>query len=206
LRTFSELLLGQASADPAAQREFLVESKGQIDRLERITNNLLNLSRLEGGLIQLQLTPYKVNDLIQSTLAPLRAIAQDRQLDLRVEWPDAALTIQCDPRQLESALTNLVENALKYTPAGGQVQVGATLVESNLSIWVKDNGPGIASEELPLVFERFHRGRTAGEEGSGLGLPIAQRIVQAHGGQLTVVSQEGVGSRFSIILPLADTG
>jgi signal transduction histidine kinase len=203
LRTFCELLLGGAAHDALAQQEFLHESQGQIERLERITNNLLNLSRLEGGLIQLRMAHHNLPDLVQETVAPLRAVAQERGICLRVELPATPAAVLCDRSQLESALTNLVDNALKFTPPGGQVQVGAAVAGGEVSIWVKDNGPGIGADDLPYIFERFHRGRTASGEGSGLGLAIVQSIVQAHGGSVTVVSQEGVGSRFAIRLPIA---
>ena len=200
LRTFIDLLAGNTGAEPATQQEFLRESQGQVDRLERITSNLLNLSRLEGGLVPL-VANHNLAALLQNVLGPLRAVAQERQIELQVTIPDDELTVACDALQLETALTNLVENAIKFTPTGGQVQVGASASEEGISIWVKDNGVGIPVDDLPYIFERFHRGRTANVEGSGLGLAIVQNIIQAHGGGVRVVSQEGVGSRFTISLP-----
>jgi signal transduction histidine kinase len=201
LRTFFELLLDNAGPDQAVQQEFLQESQSQIDRLERLTNNLLNLSRLEGGLIQLRPAAHDLNDLLRNMVAPFNPLAQERQIDLRVALPTAALSIYCDRGQLESALGNLIDNALKFTPAGGQVTVGAEPGGDGVILWVTDNGPGIAADELPYIFERFHRGREATAGGSGLGLAIVQSIVQAHGGQVEVLSQVGVGSRFVLKLP-----
>jgi signal transduction histidine kinase len=119
-----------------------------------------------------------------------------------MELPVEPIQVCCDRSQIETALINLLENALKFTPAGGQVQVGASGDVAAVEIWVKDNGPGIPTDELPHVFERFYRGRQVIGEGSGLGLAIAQSIVHAHGGQVDVVSQVGVGSRFTIKLPV----
>ncbi|RIK32743.1 MAG: hypothetical protein DCC55_36320, partial [Chloroflexi bacterium] len=201
LRTFFELLLDNAGQDQAVQREFLQESQSQIDRLERLTNNLLNLSRLEGGLVKLQPDTHAVSNLLRGVAAPFNPLAQERQIDLRVALPARDLSIYCDRGQLESALTNLIDNALKFTPTGGQVTVGAEPAGGGVSLWVKDNGPGIAADELPYIFERFHRGREATAGGSGLGLAIVQSIVQAHGGQVEVLSQVGVGSRFVLTLP-----
>jgi signal transduction histidine kinase len=201
LRTFFDLLLGGASRDPAAQQEFLQESQNQIERLERITNNLLNLSRLEGGLIQLRFAVHDLGELLLDAVAPFKPLAGERQIDLRVASPLRPLLIRCDRSQLETALTNLIDNALKFTPAGGQVQVGAELDSTGVCLWVKDSGPGIAADEVAYIFERFHRGRSATAGGSGLGLAIVQGVVQAHGGQVEVVSQVGVGSRFAILLP-----
>jgi signal transduction histidine kinase len=118
-----------------------------------------------------------------------------------VALPDQELSVYCDRAQLESALTNLIDNALKFTSAGGQITVGAELVGEGVSFWVKDNGPGIAADELPYLFERFRRGREATAGGSGLGLAIVQSIVQAHGGQVEVLSRVGGGSRFVLKLP-----
>jgi signal transduction histidine kinase len=200
LRTFFELLLGAAGQDPTAQQEFLAESQGQIDRLERITQNLLNLSRLEGGLVALQLEVQDVGHLLADTAAAFRTLAQERQIDLRVVPPPAPILLACDGRQMETAICNLLDNALKFTPPGGQVQVGVEPTDEQVCLWVKDNGIGIPPEELPYIFERFHRGR-ATTEGSGLGLAIVRSIVHAHGGTIDVTSQPNLGTRFTLKLP-----
>jgi two-component system sensor histidine kinase BaeS len=200
LRTFHELLLGGAAQDTQAQREFLLEGQIQVERLEHITNNLLNLSRLEGGLVQLELADHDLSELVSAVVSGFKTVAQERQIDLRVEQAPATILVHCDRSQLETALINLVDNALKFTPAGGQVQVGVQLDEQATCLWVKDNGPGISPEELPHIFERFQRGRQTTSTGSGLGLAIVQSIVHAHGGMVEVVSQMGVGSRFTIRL------
>jgi signal transduction histidine kinase len=200
LRTFHELLLGGAAQDAQAQREFLLEGQSQVERLEHITNNLLNLSRLEGGLVQLELADHDLCEVVSAVVSGFKTVAQERQIDLRVELAQPTIPVRCDRSQLETALINLVDNALKFTPAGGQVQVGAQLNEQIVHLWVKDNGPGIAPEELPHIFERFQRGRQATSTGSGLGLAIVQSITHAHGGQVEVASQVGVGSRFTIRL------
>jgi signal transduction histidine kinase len=201
LRTFFELLLGVAEHDPAAQREFLAESQGQIDRLERITENLLNLSRLEGGLVALQVEEHDLADLVAESAACFRTMAQERQIELRVDPTPEPILLACDGRQLETAISNLLDNALKFTPAGGQVQVGVEATDEEVCLWVKDNGMGIPPEELPYIFERFHRGRRAVAAGSGLGLAIVQSIVHAHGGTIEVTSQPALGSRFTLKLP-----
>ncbi|MEZ4868878.1 MAG: HAMP domain-containing sensor histidine kinase [Caldilineaceae bacterium] len=206
LRTFNELLQGAAAEDAAARQEFLHEGEIQIDRLARITDNLLNLSRLEGGLVELQWAEVNLVELIDQVVSVLRPLAQERAITLVVEPPAAPVTLTCDRAQLDSALANLVENAIKFTPPGGQVQVGVEpaaveLPKAEVTLWVKDNGMGISAAELPHIFDRFYRGRTVTATGSGLGLAIVQSIAHAHGGHVTVVSQEGLGSRFNLVLP-----
>jgi signal transduction histidine kinase len=102
------------------------------------------------------------------------------------------------------ALSNLLDNALKFTPEGGEVEIGADTDENMVNVWVRDTGMGIPSEELPHIFERFYRGRDHGEEGSGLGLAIVESILQAHGGERSVESTPGEGSIFRLMLPLAN--
>ncbi|MCB0063232.1 MAG: HAMP domain-containing histidine kinase, partial [Caldilineaceae bacterium] len=125
-------------------------------------------------------------------------------ITLTVKPPTSPFTVRCDPHQLESALVNLVENALKFTPAQGYVQVGAQADsgEGGVRIWVKDSGVGIAPAEQPRIFQRFYRGKQATNGGSGLGLAIVQSVMHAHGGRVTVGSVEGEGSRFELHLPI----
>lgn len=200
LRTFQDLLLGNAAQDAAAQREFLLEGQVQIDRLERITGHLLNLSRLDGGLVELALADHDLGELVAAVAASLRPVAQERKIDLSCALPPQPTLVCCDRSQIETALINLLDNALKFTPAGGQVQVGVDSAGAQVKLWVHDNGPGIEADEASHLFDRFYRGRNATCVGSGLGLAIVQSIVHAHGGEVAVVSQPGVGSRFTITL------
>jgi two-component system phosphate regulon sensor histidine kinase PhoR len=108
--------------------------------------------------------------------------------------------VRCDCARIESALFNLLDNALKFTPAGGAVEIGAQQADEGVRLWVQDSGPGIAPEDQERIFERFYRGPHAGAEGVGLGLAIVRSIVQAHGRHVTVESEPGAGSRFVIHL------
>jgi len=204
LKNFNELLQGAAADDPAARAEFLAESQIQLDRLEWITHNLLDLSRLEAGLIALDVTSHDAGELIRASAAAFKTLAHEKQVTLSVAEPPSPVQVRCDRARIELALSNLLENGLKFTPAGGQVEIGAEQSHQGVRLWVQDSGPGIAPADQGRIFERFYRGRGRDVEGTGLGLAIVRSIVQAHGGHVTVESQPGAGSRFVIELPSAD--
>jgi signal transduction histidine kinase len=200
LRSFNELLQGPAAGDPAAQAEFLAESRVQLDRLEWVTRNLLDLSRLDAGLIELDHALHDAGELIEAAACGFWAMAREKAIDLTVRPPACPVAVRCDRARMELAVSNLLDNALKFTPAGGRVEIGADGRDDVVRLWVRDSGPGIEPEDLPRIFERFYRGQGDGQ-GSGLGLAIVQSIVQAHGGQIWVEGEPGAGSLFSIHLP-----
>jgi signal transduction histidine kinase len=201
LKTFNELLQHAAADDPAARTEFLAESQVQLGRLEWITRNLLDLSRLDAGLVDLDLAEHDVREIIEAVAATFKPLASEKGVTLSVESAGDLMPVRCDRARVEMALSNVVDNALKFTPAGGQVRVGAGQVDKMVQLWVKDTGPGIDPADLPHIFERFYRGQSGRAEGSGLGLAIVQSIAQAHGGQVFAESEPGYGSRFVIELP-----
>jgi signal transduction histidine kinase len=201
LKTFNELLQGAAGDDSAVRAEFLGESQAQLNRLEWITENLLDLSRLEAGLVTLDVGDHDAEELMEAAAAAFRALADEKGITLSVNRPASPIGIHCDRRRIEMALSNLLDNALKFTPPGGVAQIGTEQAGESVRLWVQDRGPGIDPADLPHIFERFYRGRDRRGEGSGLGLAIVQSIVQAHGGQVSVQSQLGTGSRFVIDLP-----
>lgn len=198
LKNFISLLQGPAADDSAAQHEFLAESAVQVGRLEWITQNLLDLSRIDAGLMALELEQHPLAEILTSAAAPFQSIAAERGLALRLELPPADLLLRCDRARLELALTNLLDNACKFTPPGGWVALGAACADGHTQVWVADNGPGIAAEELAHIFERFYRGRSVTASGSGLGLAIVRSLVLAQGGQISVESAPGQGARFSL--------
>lgn len=201
LKSFNDLLQGAAADDPAARAEFLAESQVQLQRLEWVTSHLLDLSRLEAGLVALDMDNHDVGDLIESAASAFKPVARDRAIIFSVYPPDPPLELRCDRARIESALCNLLDNALKHTPAGSRVEIGAGPAGDTVQLWVRDDGPGIDREDLPRIYERFYRGRNARVEGSGLGLTIVQSIVHAHGGRVSVESEPGAGSLFVLDLP-----
>lgn len=202
LRTFNELLQGAAGDEPATRAEFLAESQAQLSRLEWITHNLLDLSRLDARLAYLEVTDHALEELVETAVGAFKSLAQEKGVHLSIQQPIPPLRLRCDRARIESALCNLLDNALKFTPAGGHVEIGAEQAGVSVHLWVGDDGPGIDPDEQPHIFERFYQGQASHAGGSGLGLAIVQSVVQAHGGRVWVESQPGEGSRFVIELPL----
>jgi signal transduction histidine kinase len=204
LRTFNELLQQQAADDPEARAEFLESSAQQIERLDWLAQNLLELSKLDSGLVMLDLRPDDLRAAVESAVEQARPAAKRRGIEVTLSVPDRPLRIRHDPQRIGQVVTNLVGNALKFTPRGGSVEVAVRPKLEGAEIEVSDTGVGIDASELPHIFDRFYRGTLANEargSGSGLGLAIVRSIVDMHGGNVTVESRLGKGSRFLVTLP-----
>ena len=204
LRTFNELLLEGADADPAARHEFIESSGQQIERLDWLAQNLLELSKLDSGLVLLDLRPDDLRAAVESAVEQSASAAHKRGIDLTLHLPPSPVRIRHDPQRIGQVVANLVANAVKFTGRGGSVVVDVAAVPEGARIDVVDTGVGIDAAELPHIFERFFRGSRANEargSGSGLGLAIARSIVEIHGGSIIVESRVGSGSRFSVTLP-----
>jgi signal transduction histidine kinase len=206
LKNFITLLQDNPAEDPEVRSEFLAESQTQVERLEWITSNLLDLSRLDAGISNLEFVPVDVLDISESVCAPFRTAAQQRQITLLAELPDQPLTIVCDRKRMEIALSNLVDNAIKFSPDGSTIRFFAGGDEQTILFSVTDQGPGIPQDELGLIFDRFYRGRHPEIPGSGLGLSIVESIIHAHGGTVTVESDPGHGAKFTVSLPAQRPG
>ncbi len=204
LRTFNELLKERAGDDPEARAEFLESSGQQIDRLDWLAQNLLELSKLDSGLVLLDLRPDDLRAAVESSIEQAEATARRRGIGLTLHLPDAPIRIRHDPQRIGQVVTNLVGNALKFTPRGGTVEVEVRPHPDGAQIEIRDTGVGIDAAELPRIFERFYRGSRANEargSGSGLGLAIVRSIVDMHRGQVSVESRLGAGSTFVVTLP-----
>jgi signal transduction histidine kinase len=204
LRTFNQLLMESAGYDPEARTEFLESSAGQIERLDWLAQNLLELSKLDSGLVLLDLRPDDLRAAVESATHQHAALAGRRGVTVDLGLPPAPIRIRHDPTRIGQVVANLVGNAVKFTPRGGVVRVSVESTQDGARIDVADTGVGIDASELPHIFERFYRGSRANEArgaGSGLGLAIVRSIVDMHGGTVTVESGPGTGSRFTVRLP-----
>ena len=203
LRMNTELLQGQAGDDSATRREFLESSRVQLERLDWLAQNLLDLSKLESGLLALDLRPDDLRTTVESAVEQAEATARRREVELSLELPESPLRIRHDPQRIGQVVGNLVGNALKFTPRGGHVMVALRPHRDGAQLEVADTGVGIDAAELPHIFERFYRGSSANEargSGSGLGLAIVKSIVDMHAGRINVESRVGHGSTFSVTL------
>jgi signal transduction histidine kinase len=204
LRTFNELLREHAGEDPDARAEFLEASGVQLERLDWLSQNLLELSKLDSGLVLLDLRPDDLRATVEQAVEQAEPAARRRGIHLEAQLPGHPLRIRHDPVRIGQVVANLVGNAVKFTSRGGRISVAVAPTGDGASIQVSDTGVGIAPEELPRIFERFYRGTRANEaraSGSGLGLAIVRSIVEMHGGSVTVESRLGAGSTFTVVLP-----
>ena len=204
LKALTETLQEGALEDPPAARRFLKRMETEIDNLTQMVRELLELSRIESGRIPLNRKPIDPCALAAPAVERLQVQAERAGLRLAMDCPDALPQVLADAERIEQVLVNLIHNAIKFTPAGGSIDLSAEQVADKVVFSVRDSGVGIPAEVLPRIFERFYKvdqARTGG--GTGLGLSIARHIVDAHGGQIWAESKEKAGSTFSISLPLA---
>jgi heavy metal sensor kinase len=196
------------SRQPQAYVDTLQEMEGQVDRLIRLSNDLLFMARLDQGQMTRQMERIDVGDFMGAVVDQIRPLAQTKSITLEEALP-VGLTIEGDMDLLIRLFLNLLDNAVKYTPENGRVSITASQSDNTVKISVTDTGPGIPSEHLPHVFERFYRTegdrargtRNNHQGGAGLGLAIAYEIARTHGGDLKVVSQLGKGTTFTTLLP-----
>jgi signal transduction histidine kinase len=174
-------------------------------QMERLIKDLLEVRRIELGRLRLVPRPEPVQQMVAEAVQSLRAIAEEQGVTLESQVEDGLpATIRADADRIQQVFSNLVGNALRYTPPGGVVTVGARTDEDGVVFSVSDTGPGIPAEDLPRVFDRFWQARQQGSHGLGLGLAIAKGITEAHGGRVAVDSELGRGSRFSFTIPLGE--
>jgi signal transduction histidine kinase len=199
--TLEAMLDGVLQPDPAELRDL----HGETRRLARLIEDLRTLSLADAGQLTLERRPVNPAALIERVVGRMAPLAESRQIALATAINEPLLSIEADEDRLAQVLTNLIDNALRYTPSGGHVRVQARQADGALHVAVADDGPGIAAEDAPYVFERFWRGdrsRSRHGGGSGIGLAIAKHLVEMHGGTIGVESEVGKGSTFRVRLPL----
>ncbi len=179
----------------------------EADRLQRLVDDLQELSRVEAGVVALHRQPHPLRELVEQTVRRLRPQFEEKDVALRLEISASLPPVLADEDRLGQVLLNLVGNALQYTPSGGTVSITAAQAQNLVEILIQDNGIGIPAEHLPHLFDRFYRvdkSRSRAGGGSGIGLTIARHLVEAHGGRIWALSDgPGQGSTFGIALPLA---
>lgn len=205
IRLYVETLVDDADADALTRGRALNVISQEVRRLERIVGDMLSVAEMEAGGLNLRHGDVRLETLFDELHEDFRAQAADKEIELVFDMPPKLPVLQGDRDRIVLTLHNLVGNALKYTPAGGRVQVRVLEADGSLRVDVVDNGIGIKPDEHEMVFERFYRAkdnRIGGIAGSGLGLALARQIARLHGGDITVTSQIDKGSTFSLVLPL----
>ena len=204
VRVIVEALSDGVVDDPETVARYLRTAQGHLNALSHLVDDLFMLAHLDSGGVELERQPNSMTDLISDTLQSFSVRAEQQKVTLRGEPCASADIATFDARYVERALANLVENALCYTPPGGEVVLRSTCAPGGLSVGVSDTGLGIPDADLPRVFERFYRGdvsRSRATGGSGLGLAIVKGVVEAHGGSVSVETELGRGTTFSFVLP-----
>src|SRR5947207_7253160 len=189
--------------DDRTQKELLESAREEAERLNRLVQNLLEMTRLESGALQLRKEWHPLEEVIGAALSRLDKRLVNRRVTTHVP-PDLPL-VAIDDVLIDQVLVNLLDNAIKYTPAGSPIRIIATAMDRAVTVEVADRGPGLPRGEEDKVFEKFYRGQQAGGRGAGLGLAICQGIVQAHGGRIWAQNLPEGGVAFLFTLPLTGT-
>lgn len=204
IKAYVELLADGDADDENTKEEFFGIINAQADRLQRLIENLLNLARIEAGVVQVNKTPQSLNPLLQEAYNVLLPAAEQKNMKLISELSPLYLGVLADRDTLLQAAINLISNALKYTPPGGTVTLRSKLNADEVVIEVEDTGVGLNPEDCQKVFEKFYRVKKDKDmaTGTGLGLPLVKHIAEdIHGGKIEVESEVGKGSTFRLILP-----
>jgi two-component system phosphate regulon sensor histidine kinase PhoR len=206
VRSAAETLQNAASEDPAATRAFLGIIERNAERLHDLVEDLLDLSRIESRGLKLNIEPLELDAVYDQVLSLFSERAEKRGTSLEHDLPENLPAVLADRRALEHVLTNLVDNAVKYCPAGTRIRLHAMTEPDGVELIVEDNGPGIEARHLPRLFERFYRvdaGRSRDIGGTGLGLSIVKHLVEAMDGTVRVESTPRVGTKFGVSLKTA---
>ncbi|MYB85190.1 MAG: PAS domain-containing protein [Chloroflexi bacterium] len=204
VKAMVETLEGGAVSDSAAAPDFLARINREVDRMNTMVNDLLELSRIESGQSELHREPVDAAATIAAVCTDLEHRIAETGVEVTVNIPGGIVALG-DAEKLQQVISNLLDNALKFTPRGGAIELCArNAAQDCVLVEVRDSGPGIAPEHLPHLFERFYKvDRSRGDQGTGLGLAIAKHIVEMHSGEVGVESTQGTGSTFWFTLPRA---
>lgn len=205
IQGFSQAIEEGVASDPEAAQHAAQIIHDEAGRLHRMVESLLDLARIESGQMEMQHRPLRLGDVLRAVAESLSVRAQEKGVQLDVRIPPTLPRVAGDGDRLAQVFTNLLDNAIRHTPAGGRVTLEATTTADTLIVAVRDTGEGIPAADLSRIFERFYqvdKSRQRGRRtGSGLGLAISQQIIEAHGGRIEVASVEGAGTTFTVRLP-----
>ena len=205
IKLLTDSILQTENIDPETTREFVSDIGDEASRLERITEDLLRLTRLDSGAVD-PAVRVEVKPVLERASRMLQPVAKERGVTLRCQAEDAAAVLATSG-DVHQILYNLMENGVKYTPAGGFVSAAVSVQEGQVIMTVEDNGIGIPPEDMPHIFERFYRvdkARSRQIGGTGLGLSIVGDTVQRRGGEITVSPRAGGGTVFTVRFPQAE--
>jgi two-component system sensor histidine kinase KdpD len=202
----SSLLQPDISWDEESRAGFALTIEREADRLNRLVENLLDMSRIEGGALKPEKEWYPLDELIHDVLLQMQPLLQQREI--RTDLPDDLPPVEIDYLQMSQVLTNLLENAVRYTPAGSPIEIGAEVRGDQLLVSVADRGPGIPPADCERIFDKFYRVRRDSQggprpSGTGLGLAVCRGLVEAHGGRIWAENRAGGGAIFRFSLPLS---
>jgi two-component system sensor histidine kinase/response regulator len=208
IKGYTELLL--TGNDPVSDKQgrYLRSMANSCARMIRLIGDILDVSKLEAGKLSLQPKPIDLGALVEDGVEQMRPVAAQKAIKLSVTGAADLPPVSADPHRLEQVLSNLLSNALKFTPEHGAITVEMQRVGADVEVAVGDTGPGIPAHEMPLLFEKFSQtssGRSAGTAGTGLGLLICRHLIEAHGGRIWAESNVGRGSRFVFRIPIQAT-
>ena len=208
LQGYLELLVKDRVPDPVIRTEFIARAYEDTKRLAVLVNDLLDSFRWESGFFQVTMQNIDLCDLLRNSLEAVKGLAQSKNISLTLTLPQETLMIKADPHLVEQVLTNLLSNAIKFSEKDQPILLDAKMHEDHVTVRVVDQGPGISAKDQPKLFDKFYQGDTAAKRagvGSGLGIYIAKKIVEAHGGQIYVESEIGKGTTFSFTIPWSNT-
>jgi two-component system phosphate regulon sensor histidine kinase PhoR len=204
LKAISETLLDGALDDPALSRKFVLRMDSEVDNLTMMVNELLELSRIEAGRMNLEFQRIQPCTLLSKAVERMALQAERAGLGLSLNCPSGLPQIFADQDRLAQVLINLIHNAIKFTPTGGSIDLGAWVHDRDVIFMVRDTGVGISPKDQKRIFERFYKAdRSRAGGGTGLGLSICRHMVEAHSGEIWVESVEGEGSSFFFRIPIA---
>jgi signal transduction histidine kinase len=201
INTASYLLL-RPEISQEQGRQIIESIQSETMRLTALSSSFLDLARLESGRVQFHKSSFPVRPMLEECVSLMQAKADESRVSIQLDVPADMLTVQADRDKLKQVALNLISNAIKYNRPGGQISIKAKMSEKEWHLFFADTGLGIPDDELPRMFEKFHRVRATEKiTGTGLGLSICKGIVQGHGGRISVQSKLGEGTQFAIALP-----